>query len=110
MLLFFGSVSNSPLLKDELKLTSSPHGQKNRKGDDEPIPLVDDPDAVNLHPATRDQPSEEVKTRGSPYHQSITNNHVGAIESYVGKVQGDGLVAEVALWGLGSPIEETLLE
>jgi hypothetical protein len=109
MLVFFGSFSNSLCLKEESKLTSSRHGQKDRKDDDEQTPLVDDPDAVNLHPATRDQPNE-IKTRGPPYHQSITDDHVGAIESLVGKVQGEGLAVEVVLWGLGSPIEETLLE
>ena len=45
-----------------------------------------------------------------PYHQAITEDHIGAIERLVGKVQRDGLAVEVALWAPWSPIKETLLK
>ena len=43
-----------------------------------------------------------------PYHQTITQNHVSAIDGFVGEVQRDGLAIEVVHRTLG--IEETCLE
>lgn len=94
-------------MKVERKRTRSRHCQKDWKGDDEPTPPVDHPEAVNLHPmvsATRDL------GRFVPYHQTITKDHIGTIERLIGKVQGNGLAIEVALWTHWSPIKETLLK
>lgn len=93
------------------KRTTSGHCQKDRKGDNKPSPPVDDPNPVNLRPVgLMISPTRRVEWRFIPYHQTITENHIGAIERLVGKVQRDGLAVEVTLWGVWSPIEETLLK
>jgi len=94
-------------LKVERKRTRSRHCQKDRKGDDEPTPPVDHPETVNLHPMI--SPTRDLD-RSVPYHQTITKDHIGAIERLIGKVQRDGLAIEVALWAHWSPIKETLLK
>lgn len=95
-------------LEDVKRRTGSRHGQEDRKGDDEPTPLVDHPKAVDLYGATS-QSGSKFKEISLPYHQSVTENHVGAIERLVGEVQRHGLAVEITLRGL-RPIEETLLE
>ena len=58
----FGQLSDPSPSKDETKLTCGCHGQKDRKGDDGPTPLVDDPNSIDLHPITH-QPNEENQAR-----------------------------------------------